>query len=342
MIENVARTQPDESRDGSSLRRFKNSYLKPFMNTDISLRGLPLMQAWSGRPGPTVWLTACAHGDEIGGSIVIQEVFKRLRKHPLVRGDLFALPIMNPIGLEMAVREVPFSGEDLNRSFPGRPDGSLAARMAAKMFTAIEDSRPALVLDLHNDWIHSIPYAVIDPQDPRFDAAAQARTLEVAQRIGFVVVNETTPVEGSLSDCLLARGIPALTVELGESHVVNEKNIARGLAAVWNALDHLGLVDAPGEAFQMDLPARFFGKRLGYVEVRCASSGLVRFHVHPGQTVVKNQVLAKIFNPFGRLQETLRAPSEGLVLGYCDSSFAYPGASVVALARTISPEAGKT
>lgn len=324
----------ENSDNPPPVNKLKNSYLKPFMNADISMRGLPFMQAWSGKPGPTVWLTACAHGDEIGGIIVIQEIFKRLRRHPLTSGNVFALPIMNPIGLEMAAREIPFSGEDLNRSFPGKLQGSLAERMAARIFETITSSEPAFVFDLHNDWIHSIPYVVIDSPVSPHTEDAHAASLKVAHQTGFVIVNESEPVKGSLTYELLDQQIPALTIELGESHVVNEANIQRGVQLVWNSLDHLGLIHEPEQAFQMDLPARFFGKRLHYVETPLSSSsGLIRFHCEPGQSVKEHQVLAKIYNPFGRLQETLRAQHNGLILGYCDSSFAYPGAAVIAMAR---------
>jgi predicted deacylase len=69
-------------------------------------------------PGPVVWLTACVHGDEVGGLVIIPELFKRRGKQ-LMRGALYAFPLMNPLGFETASRDIILSKEDLNRSFPG-------------------------------------------------------------------------------------------------------------------------------------------------------------------------------------------------------------------------------
>ncbi len=152
------------------------------------------MEARSQRRGPTVWLTACSHGDEVGGIVVVQEVFKQLRKSPLLRGTLHAFPLMNPIGFEMAARHVTFSKEDLNRSFPGNPTGTLAERIASKIFGAIVETKPEVVLDLHNDWIRSIPYTLLDPPGkPEKDEAIRARVLSLAETTGFPVVVEQDP-----------------------------------------------------------------------------------------------------------------------------------------------------
>lgn len=58
---------------------------------------------------------------------------------------------MNPLGFETASRHITLSGEDLNRSFPGDKEGSLAGRIANQIFTKIKETKPFLVLDLHND-----------------------------------------------------------------------------------------------------------------------------------------------------------------------------------------------
>jgi predicted deacylase len=63
------------------------------------------MAAESPCPGPVVWLTACVHGDEVGGIVVIQELFKTVRKQ-LLKGSIYAFPLMNPLGFETASRDI--------------------------------------------------------------------------------------------------------------------------------------------------------------------------------------------------------------------------------------------
>ncbi len=125
-------------------------------------RNIITVEVKSNTPGPVIWLIAGSHGDEIGSVVVVQEVIKKLRKNPLIKGALFVIPVVNPSGFESGKREFDLTGEDINRSYPGSANGSLAERLAFKVFNAIIHSNPALVLDLHNDWRKSIPYTLID------------------------------------------------------------------------------------------------------------------------------------------------------------------------------------
>lgn len=115
-------------------KKFKYSFSPILTGSDLSRRRLALMEAKSENPGPVIWFTAAVHGDEVGGIVIIQEIFKKLKKGPLLKGLLYAFPLMNPIGFESATRNIPVSEEDLNRAFPGNPSGSLAERIADTIF----------------------------------------------------------------------------------------------------------------------------------------------------------------------------------------------------------------
>jgi predicted deacylase len=311
--------------------KFHYSFLKIVSGSELFRRRLPYMQCESGRPGPTLWLTACCHGDEVGGIVVVQEVFKRLRKIPIIKGMVCAFPLMNPAGFESASRQITMSEEDLNRSFPGSATGTLAERIAGKIFDSIVATKPAVVLDLHNDWTRSIPYTVVDPPGSDVSDDLHRRIMDVALTTGFAVVAEETAIRRTLSHSLIQRGIAALTVELGESHVVNEKNVELGVQSVFNVLSHLSMVKLNGEPFRHTVPAELEGKTLHYsARPYSSTSGVMRCLVSPGEMVRQGQPIAKIYNSFGRLQQTLLAESNALVLGQSDSSVAFPGAPVMA------------
>ncbi len=235
-------------------QKFHYSFLKILSGSDLSRRRLPYMQAESSRRGPSVWLTACAHGDEVGGVVVVQEVFKRLRKRPLIKGTLQAFPLMNPMGFEIGTRNVSLSGEDLNRCFPGSPSGTLAERIADKIFGSIVETKPAVVLDLHNDWTRSIPYTLLDPPLATEHNEVKQRSIVFAGTTGFPVVSEQDALRKTLSHSLVQRGIPALTIELGESYVVNEKNVEFGVQSVFNVLSNLGMVTGDSDPFRYPVP----------------------------------------------------------------------------------------
>ncbi len=287
------------------------SFLKILTGSDLSTRRLAMMTASSGAAGPVAWLTACGHGDEVGGIVVIQEVMKRLRKTPLKRGGLFAFPLMNPEGFERGSRHMGIWKEDLNRGFPGDPRGALSERVAHRIFTAIADTGPDLVLDLHNDWIKSMPYALIDP--PGSNGKARERAREAAALTGLVMVREreeeARELSGTLSGSLIESGIPALTLELGESFLVNEKNVARGVRAVWNVLAGMEMVE-PEWSPLPETPESLAGRVLMYSPApRASTSEIVRFAVKPGDLLGPGDPLARVYNVFGKKQETIAAPA---------------------------------
>ncbi|MFH1734644.1 MAG: succinylglutamate desuccinylase/aspartoacylase family protein [bacterium] len=311
--------------------KIKYSFLKILTGSDLSRRRLPIMQIESGRRGPVLWITACGHGDEVGGMVIIQEIFKKIRKTGLLRGKLFAFPLMNPIGFEMGSRQVSFSMEDLNRSFPGNSSGSLAERIAEKIFTSITATNPTLVIDLHNDWMKSIPYALLDIKPPDHLIPICQKTADYGQSTGFLVVQDTDDLHHTLSRSLIHEGIPALTLEVGESFVVNEKNVDYGVKAILNVLSTLRMIEPVDEMFCHTVTAKYDGQILKFSSAPVSSSsGIIRFLVKPGDILKKDQPVARIYNAFGKLQETLLTQQKGIVLGHADSSVAYPGASIMA------------
>ena len=321
--------------------RLRLSRIPILHGADLTTRLLALIEARSGQPGPAVWLTAGIHGDEVGGIVVVQEVFARLRKRPLRAGRLSGFPLLNPFGFETASRRIPSTSEDLNRAFPGDPEGSLAARIAHVVSERIRTSAPDLVIDLHNDWLRSIPYALIDPRPAtREGRAAHACARAAAAASGLPIVDEPATAASratartTLSGHLLELGVAALTLELGAAGTVEEPGVQGAADRVWALLARLGMVDdgteADGRAGEGPPPSPGYQ----YDDRPWPSkAGIVRFRVQPGAHVTRGTPLASIHDVFGRRIELLRAASDALVLGYSDSALAVPGLPVVALAR---------
>ena len=316
--------------------RIKYSFIKILTGSDLSNRRLPLMAAESAKPGPVVWLTGCGHGDEVTGMVIIQEVFKSMKKQTLLKGSVYAFPLMNPIGFETSSRNITFSKEDLNRSFPGNKNGSLAERIADKIFSTITQTNPDLVIDLHNDWKKSIPYALLEPYSEMKYKKIYERVARFSEKTGFIIVADTEHLLKSLSNSLIQHRIPALTLELGESFVVNEKNVEYGVKSVMNVLTHLGMVEETAAPFYHPLTNVFRDTLLLYSDQPVSStSGIIRFLAQPGDIVEKGRPVAKIYNSFGKLMETIHSLNKGIVLGYSDYSVAFPGAPVAAFGISV-------
>ena len=207
----------------------------------------------------------------------------------------------------------------------------MAERIADKIFSTIKETNPTLVLDLHNDWMKSIPYTVVDPNPGSAHKKAYEQTLKVAGKSGFLVVQETEEIKGSFSYSMLENDIPALTIELGESYIVNENNVEYGVKSILGILAYLNMTVKPAEDFTYQAPEAAKGKTLKFSSLPVSSaSGIIRFLTQPGNLVKNGQSVAKIYNAFGKLQDTLLCKQDGVVLGHSDFSVAFPGAPVMA------------
>ncbi len=306
------------------------SFKKIMTGSDLSHRRLPMMSAVSASPGPLVWITACGHGDEVSGIVVIQEIFRNIRR--LLRcGAIHAFPLMNPFGFEMVSRNISISSEDLNRSFPGNPDGTPGERIASRILDTMLETRPALVLDLHNDWIESIPYVLLDHNPGQRHRDVYRRAVNAGRQSGMCLVVDDEKLTSSLSYNLLLNDIPALTLELGKSYVVSESDVRYGVSAIFNILQSLDMISGHENTVPCPLPEGYgCGKLLHYSDKPWSSrTGIIRFMVKPGEAVRTDQPLARIYNAFGRRQETIRALQDAVVLGCSDSSAAFPGIPVM-------------
>lgn len=300
---------------------------------DIIQRRVPVLSLDSQRPGPTVWLAGCIHGDEPGGTAIIHEVVRTIREIGMRSGSIHALPLVNSMGFENVSRFVNSDREDLNRCFPGDPKGSMGERIARRLFDMISKSAPELVIDLHNDWIQSVPYVLIEPRAHFRKSGLRKRTIEAARAAGLLIVQDTDPSEAlsrTLTGALVETGTAAFTLEAGGAGGIVEAGVEAGMRSVLAVLERLDMLagDVPG------VPAPASARVLGYTSrPRCTSSGLVRFAVAPGDAIAPGDVVARVYSAFGSVEETLRAESAGFVLGVADHARAVPGSEVVAIAE---------
>jgi len=316
--------------DGTKpVKKVKTNYyfLQVMTGYDLSKRRIPVMEMESNIKGPLVVLTACMHGDETGGTVVVHELFRVLKKS-LKCGTIMAFPILNPFGFEITSRRISISNEDLNRSFPGNINGSLAQRIAAILMENIITRKPDLVLDLHNDWNKSIPYTIIDNID---DSVVLSKLHKYARISKLPAIQESERISSSFSYCLNKSGNPALTLELGESLIINEKNVIYGINAVLNILSALDMLTHRDDLPGFELPAEVKNNILTYSPGPvCSGSGIIRFSKKPGDMVKKGDKLARVYNAFGKLSETINASQAGIILGHNDYAVAYPGSAVMA------------
>ena len=104
----------------------------------------------SNNPGRTIYIVGAVHGDEKAAwyTAILME------KATISSGDLYILAPANANGAKNDSRYVT-DHQDLNRLFPGNPNGNEAQRLAYAIYTDISDKSPDLVLDLHEAIIYN-------------------------------------------------------------------------------------------------------------------------------------------------------------------------------------------
>jgi predicted deacylase len=270
----------------------------------------PILVVNGATRGPVLCLTAAVHGDELNGIEVVRRVMYDLEPEKL-SGAVIGVPIVNLQGFRRGSRYLP-DRRDLNRFFPGNPKGSLASRIAHSFFTEIIDNCEALV-DLHTG-----SYKRTNLPQLRADLR-NADVVELTRGFGSTVVLHSDGAEGTLRRAATDRGIPSVTLEAGEPQRLQEDEVEHGTKGVMTLLNELG----------MYRKVTFWGSRepVYYRSrwVRADRGGVLFSEVKLGERVRRNQVLGTITDPITNRQSTLRASSDGRILGMALNQFVMPG-----------------
>jgi predicted deacylase len=229
-----------------------------------------------GSGDPTVYVQAAQHGQEVNGTEVLRRVHEDLASADL-DGTLVAVPVADPLTFDHVSYTTPgaldSSNPNLNRVWPGDPDGTIHERMAARLWEFAGDADA--VVDLHTGSPDMLTHTVYRRGDDTSRALALAFGTDVclAEAAGDDAATEWTErgFDGKFRVAASTAGIPAITPELGHNKQLVEPAIETGVRGVHNVLRHVGLL--PGEP---DTPAeqRIARNHLG--RVSATESGLFR------------------------------------------------------------------
>jgi uncharacterized protein len=279
---------------------------------------LPIVVVHGSRPGPKMWLSAVVHGDELNGLEIIRRVLELVRPRQLA-GTLLAVPIVNVFGMLGETRYLP-DHRDLNRSFPGSPTGSLAARLANLFMTNVVEACD-VGIDLHTGSDHrfNMPQIRGDLDDPD--------NRSIAEAFGAPISIHSPLRDGSLREACRRRGIPVVVYEGGEAHRFNESVIATGTEGIMRVLAQLGMrTAAPVPSPQATTIVRHTQW------VRARRTGILRTSVEPGQRVNPGQVLGIIADAVGGSRSTVKSPFAGVVIGHTQHPLVHSGDALFHLA----------
>lgn len=279
-----------------------------FVGADLSV---PVWVSNGAKRGPVLCLTAAIHGDELNGIEVVRRIVHSIAPERL-SGVLIGVPIVNMAGFSRGSRYLP-DRRDLNRFFPGNPNGSAASRIAYSFFHDVISHCGALV-DFHTGSLDraNLPQVRGDLRIPA--------VVELTRGFGNTTVLHSPGAPGMLRTAAAEIGIPAVTFELGAPIRLQPEEIEHGVKAIETLLDRRGMINQL-RVWKGPQPV-YYDSRW----IRVAASGMLFTEVELGQAVAKGQRLGRVVDPLEEGEEVeIRAPFAGRVLGKALNQIVLPG-----------------
>lgn len=283
-----------------------------------SILRVPVHVLKGSKPGPTVGITAAIHGNEVNGISAIHRLYRRLNPQSLTGTVVAAAPVNLP-GYFRNQREYS-DGKDLNRAFPGKPDGTESQVFAHAVLQGIVRHFDVL-LDLH-----TASFGRINSLYIRADMT-RAKTAELARVIRPQIIVHNKSGDGTLRDAAEDLGIHAITIEIGNPQRAQEGMVRSSSAGLREVLEHLGMVEpddetpAPIETVECNRSYWLYTDGGGFLEI----------FVGLRDRLTQGQPVAQLLNEWGEVHRTYHAPEDGVVVGMATNPVASTGSRILHL-----------
>jgi predicted deacylase len=314
------RRRPAEEWDGQTIPPGEHRHIKLMVSESYSgaTIAIPLYVRRGLEPAPAVFVTAALHGNEINGTGAVRAMI-RDPGCQIKAGTLVLVPVINILGFDRHSRYLP-DGRDLNRCFPGSPNGSQASRLAHVIFNEIV-SRCDYGIDLHTAAMRRTNFPNV-----RGDLSQPAVKM-LAEAFGAEYIVDGGGPTGTLRRAACSAGCPTIILEGGEVWKVEPVIVESIVRGVKNVLIYLGMLD--GQPVRP--PRQTVIQKTKWI--RADRGGFLQFHVRPGELVREGQPLATNTSLLGQEQSVLVAPFRSLVLGMTTLPAVSPGEPVCHLGK---------
>jgi len=292
----------------------------------------PVFEAVGARDGPRVCLLAGVHGGEYSSIAALVHFMRELDVAELT-GSILAVPVVSPTSFgARSPFVVPEDGRNLNRSFPGDPDGSFTDVLAHHVFSEFVAGSD-LLIDLHGgDMVEALePFALYDDSPLRDTAEWLAR----AYGLRYVVCDTTGALGGTSSAAAAAAGIPAFTAEAGGRGLLEPAEVERHVRGLRNSLRAAGVLDGEPDPPRPDqqLVQRFLW-------LRTHARGWWQPALDVGDTVAAGELIGTVLDGFGDTSEVISAPEPGALLFLTSSPAVQADGLLVGLGAGLQPYDG--
>ncbi len=270
----------------------------------------PVLVVNGAKPGPSLCLTAAIHGDELNGIETVRRVMYNLDPANL-SGAVIGVPIVNLQGFHRGSRYLT-DRRDLNRHFPGDPNGSSASRIAHSFFHEVIVHCNAVV-DLHTGSFYrtNLPQLRGDLTNPK--------VVKMTKGFGSTVVLHSDGAKGTLRRAAVNAGIPTVTLEAGAPMVLDEVSVSHSVKGIRTLLNQLDMVSK----FRLwgDPEPVYYNSTWQ----RATTGGIIFSEVKLGESVRKGDLLGTVTNPITNVRKEIRSEYNGRVLGMAMNQVVQPG-----------------
>jgi predicted deacylase len=278
---------------------------------DPALR-IPVNVVNGARPGPVLAVVAGSHGTEYASILALVDLMGVLDPREIA-GAVIIVPLVNTSSFDRVVPHLnPVDGKNMNRTYPGRPEGTQSERASLAITREVVEKSDHLI-DFHGgDLDESLrPYSYWsklgrEPQD------RISREMALAFGLDHIIVTTGRPTDPNasvyLENTASTRGKPSITVEAGHAGTVMPEDtgaLVRGTLSVMRYLKML-----PGEPTPVENPVW-----IGTLHnVASEAGGIFRPAVVRGTYVQKGMKVGAVTDFFGATLFEARAPEAGVIL----------------------------
>lgn len=263
-----------------------------------------LCHAFCGREeGDTILMLGGIHGDEINGIEILRRALSSKMFENLQRGNVIAIPIVNVFGFNNFDRDVS-ADKDLNRSFPGSENGTLASRVA-KILTDQFLPLSTIIMDFHTGGETRYNYPQV-----RYTKGKE-RSHQLAKVFNPPFIIEKPMILKSLRKTAIDMGKSVIVYEGGESKRLDELAIETGLKGIKNVLSYLNMnnnqySNQASESIELNNTSW----------IRSRESGIFNVIKHAGETVIEKQTIGMIHELAGEWSRKVISRRNGYIIGH--------------------------
>src|ERR1041385_5656066 len=280
---------------------------------------IPVIIVNGAKPGPKLALAAGSHGTEYASIIALEKLAHSVHP-PDLSGTLIIVPLMNLASFGQKVPHLnPVDGKNMNRFFPGKPDGSQTERVSWAIAKQVVEKCDYLV-DLHGgDLDENLRRYTYWAKTGNGQLDAQSRAMVLAFGFDHIIIQNQSPAAGgapspgatSISRYATDLGKPTIIAEAGRAGTSDAEDVDALVHGCANVMRHLKML--PGAVKPIEHPLWLHQLTI----VKSEQDGIFYPLVTPEAYVQEGMKIGYVTDYFGDKIWEATAPVSGVVVYIC-------------------------